>query len=137
MVSCNFDTTMILSEHTFKYLNPLQRILWYCICTMIIPRFGHHVHQSNTLMVICPETQCTFCTIYCTSVISSINMIINMTALFVLCTGTLGAVNMRVNGRLVIWRVQQWSSVTIIHSKRSRYIHNSHKYSLNVLFNIK
>jgi len=59
-------------------------------------------------------------------------MIINMAALYVFCTGTLGAVNMRVNGMGVSWRVHQWSSMTIIHSKPSRYIHSSHKYSLNV-----
>lgn len=75
-----------------------------------------------------------FCTFYCNFVTSSMIMIINMKCVF--WTGTLGAVNMRVSGRRVVWRSQQWSSVTIIHSKPSRYIHSSPKYSLNVLFKV-
>lgn len=75
-----------------------------------------------------------FCTFYCNFVTSNMIMIINMKCVF--WTGTLGAVNMRVSGRCVVWRFQQWSSVTIIHSKPSRYIHSSPKYSLNVLFKV-
>ncbi len=57
--------------------------------------------------------------------VSCINM-------FVFCTGTLELVNMRVSCRCVVgWRFQQWSSVTIIHLKQSRYIYSSHKCPLN------
>lgn len=105
--------TMVFTYITWSCLNEcpdMVFVLWQC------HDFGH--------LLVFPAL--------CITVISCINMIVHMTAyMFVFCTGTLGSVNMRLSCRCVVWRLQQWSSVTIIRLKQSRYIYSSTKHSLN------